>query len=89
MEPALPGLGRRTEATATARIKGWAADTLPPDDERTILVTELACSEPGCPPVETVIALLGPGGPQQWKLHKPAASITEDDVRSSLTARPS
>jgi hypothetical protein len=81
---ALPGTNPRPDATATARVKGWVAAALPPGDERTILVTELACTEPGCPPVETVIALLGPGEREQWRLHKPVAAITEDDVRSTL-----
>jgi hypothetical protein len=86
MERALPGLGPRTDAdaSAAARVKGWVAAALPPGDTRAILVTELACTEPGCPPVETVIALLQEGEPERWKLHKPLASVTEADVRTAL-----
>jgi hypothetical protein len=78
----LPGARPRPDGAATARIKAWVAAALAPDDERTILVTELACTEPGCPPVETVIALLQQGEPERWKLHKPVATVTEDDVRA-------
>jgi hypothetical protein len=85
MDHALSGARRRAETIAVARVKGWVAAALAPDEQRTILVTELACTEPGCPPVETVIALLGRGDRQQWKLHKPLADITEDDVRSAVS----
>jgi hypothetical protein len=80
----LPGTRPRPDGEATARVKAWAAAALDPDEDRTIMVTELACSEPGCPPVETVIALLGPGEPRRWKVHKPVADLTEDDVRDLL-----
>jgi hypothetical protein len=80
----LPGARPRPDGAATARVKAWATAALAPDHERAVLVTELACSEPGCPPVETVIALLGPGEPQRWKIHKPVAELTEDDVRALL-----
>ena len=45
------------------------------------MVTELRCSEPGCPPLETVVVLLGPAGPpRQSKIHKPMAEVTIDDL---------
>jgi hypothetical protein len=84
MDQALPGVGRRADTENTTQLKGWVTAALPAGDERTVLVTELTCTEPGCPPVETVIALIGQGEPQQWKLHKPIAAITEDDVRSLI-----
>jgi hypothetical protein len=81
----LPGTSPRPDAGATAQVKAWVAAALPPDDTRTILVTELACAEPGCPPVETVIALLG-DEERRWKLHKPIAALTESDVRATVRA---
>ena len=48
------------------------------------MVTELACSEPGCPPVETVIALLAPGRQDQVKIHKGLADVTSADVEALL-----
>jgi hypothetical protein len=84
----LPGTGPRPDGAATARVKAWTSAALRPDDTRTILVTELACTEPDCPPVETVIAVLGDGEPQRWKLHKPVAAVTRDDVRDLLATQP-
>jgi hypothetical protein len=67
---------------ATARqIKEWVRELLAPGDEVTILVSELTCSEPGCPPVETVIALFrGREEPVKYTIHRPSAEVTRDDV---------
>lgn len=54
------------------------------DAEVTVLVTELECTEPGCPPIETVIALLGAVRNVQYKIHKPVAEVGIDDVRAAL-----
>lgn len=62
-------------------IKQWARATFGLDDQTTVLVTELRCSEPGCPPLETVIALLRSNmRPQQYKLPKAIPDITAADV---------
>jgi hypothetical protein len=67
----------------TARIKAWVSEAFGVADTATVLVTELRCSEPGCPPLETVIALLGASGPaKQYKLHKAVAEVTEADVKA-------
>ena len=64
---------------AVARILFEAAE----DDA--VVVTELSCTEPGCPPIETVIALLRAGcDPRQVKVHKPAVDVTEDDLRAAI-----
>ena len=64
-----------------AAIKQWVGTTFGLDDQTTILVTELRCSEPGCPPLETVIALMYPNMPaQQYKLPKAIPDITAADV---------
>ncbi|NDJ34100.1 MAG: hypothetical protein GYB64_05495 [Chloroflexi bacterium] len=64
-----------------AAIKQWVGATFGLDDQTTILVTELRCSEPGCPPLETVIALLQANSPaQQYKLSKAIPDITAADI---------
>jgi hypothetical protein len=66
-----------------AAVKRWAAELLPVEPEASLMVTELACYEQGCPPVETVIAALAAGvEPRQWKLHKPIAEVTREDVQA-------
>ena len=76
--------GRRTIAPDQAeRIKAWARRLWALSDETTVMVTELECREPGCPPIETVVAVLeGPGKTTQHKLHKTAAEVTQSDVEA-------
>ena len=65
-----------------AAIKQWAADEFHLAEDVPILVTELRCTEPGCPPLETVIAVMDvPGKPRQFKVHKSIAEITLADVQ--------
>jgi hypothetical protein len=54
-----------------------------PDD--VIMVNELACTEPGCPPVETVVALLRTGHePRQVKVHKAAVDVSRADLEAAI-----
>jgi hypothetical protein len=75
--------GKRTIPMEQAdRIKAWARDVFHLNDETTVMVTELECREPGCPPIETVIAVLkGPGNTQQYKIHKTADEVGLSDIK--------
>ena len=67
----------------SAKIKDLVRELLACSDEHTILVTELKCTEPGCPPLETVVAVLGPCGVKhQQKVHLALEQVTETDVQS-------
>jgi len=64
-----------------SRIKAWALELLTTDPAVPMLVTELRCTEPGCAPLETVIALLGvPGGTVQYTVHKPLSAVCREDL---------
>lgn len=67
-----------------AEVKAWAAELLEAQPEDRILVTEVQCTEPGCPPVETVIALIRPGTQQKIKVHKALCSIRRDDLERAM-----
>ena len=57
------------------------------DDDTAVLIRQLACTEPGCPPLETVVVVLPmEGDARRWTLHRPADQITEDDLRAALLA---
>jgi len=82
-------MGRRSagDATRSAAVKGWVAEAFVLPEGTTVMVTELACTEPGCPPIETVVAILdGPGSTRQFKVHKPIAEVDASDI--SGLARP-
>jgi len=71
---------RDVKAPHVARITSWVRELLVLDPDVAVLVTELHCTEPGCPPIETVIAVLAEGAPRQYKLHRAMADVTCDDI---------
>jgi hypothetical protein len=65
----------------TQAIKEWVAQSLRLTEESAVMVTELRCTEPGCPPLETVIVVLAPdGAKKQYKLHKALSDVTIEDI---------
>ena len=62
-------------------IKASLRQALELSEGDTITVTELACLEEDCAPVETVIGLLRDGHPQiQHKIYKPTNSLDTNDL---------
>lgn len=77
-----------TRSRALRALKALARDLFDAGEDDAVVVNELACTEPGCPPIETVVALLRAGRePRQVKLHKPAMDVTEDDLRAAIAGR--
>jgi hypothetical protein len=48
--------------------------------DETVMVSELACSVPGCPPIETHVAFWTEAGRHHFKIFKPLAQASEDDL---------
>ena len=66
---------------ALERVRAWtrARFGLPADD--VILVSELACALPGCPPLETVVAFWTETDKRHhFKIFKPVAEVVADDL---------
>ena len=61
------------------QLKIWVYDLLKLDPEASISVSQLQCTEPGCPPIETVITILSQPA-QQYKIHKALDDIELVDV---------
>lgn len=70
------------QRAALRQIKRWTKERFALRDDETILVAELACALPGCPPLETVIAFWTNDGANRHhiKIFKPALDVTEDDL---------
>ncbi len=52
------------------------------DDTVVVIAAEVACTEDGCPPVETVIAIMDTGGRVEHRLHlRIAEDITPAHLR--------
>ena len=66
---------------ALARVRAWTRDRFRLAADAAILVTEIACGLPGCPPLETVVAFWTEDERRhQFKVFKPVQEITEDDL---------
>ena len=78
---------RRPNRERVRHIKEALRAALSLPDGATVTVTELACLEEGCAPIETVIALLRPDAPPlQHKLHKPVDAVDAEDLVQVCTA---
>ena len=62
------------------RVRTWAREHFNLGDGETIMVSELPCSDPGCPPVETHLVFWTPAGRHQFKVFKPLAEVVPDDL---------
>ncbi|MHC9296936.1 hypothetical protein ACRCUN_31115 [Mycobacterium sp. LTG2003] len=70
-----------------ADLKRVVRATLDIPLDTTVLVQQLACKEPGCPPVETVVAVLS-GHRATWKIPEPTADLTAAELRRIITEHP-
>lgn len=52
------------------------------DDSIQIMATELECNDPDCVPLETLVALLGKDARWTFKILKPLAEVTAEDVQN-------
>ena len=72
---------RRPNLERVRRIKEALREALNLSNDTTVTVTELACLEEGCAPIETAIGLLRPNAqPLQCKLHKPTDAVDAKDL---------
>src|SRR5215470_17530568 len=76
------GFKKRTPAHQHAcdRVRLWTRLRFRLPDDTTILVSEIACSLPGCPPLETVIAFWDNAQRFHFKIFKPVMEIASDDL---------
>jgi hypothetical protein len=63
-----------------AEIRTWVSEVVSSAPGTTILITELACAEAGCPPVETAIGILAQGKSSVVTVHRPIADVRRTDV---------
>ena len=71
--------GSRDAATAD-RVRGWTRARFALSDDETVMVSEVACGVPGCPPIETHLVFWTAAGRHHFKIFKPLAEVVEDDL---------
>jgi nitrate reductase delta subunit len=67
-------------AAAIARLREWTRARFALTGDETVMVSELACSVPGCPPIETHVVFWTAAGRHHFKIFKPLAQASEDDL---------
>ncbi len=66
---------------ALDRVRDWTREGLALADDDTVLVAEVVCARPGCPPLETVVTFWTRTGERHWfKVFKPLAEVVFDDM---------
>jgi hypothetical protein len=64
---------------AVARVRAWTRERFALPADATILVSEVACGLPGCPPLETVVVFWIGETRHHFKFFKPAREVVLDD----------
>lgn len=72
-----------------AAIKRLVREHLDLPADTTVLVSDTACADPGCPVLQTTIAVFPPGRPTlRWRLARPRAALTALMLRQTLVTPP-
>jgi hypothetical protein len=75
------GRVRRQTVNAIESIQAWTRHRFKLDPASAVLVSEVTCRVPGCPPLETVVAFwTGDNSRHQFRLLKPLADVRYDDI---------
>ncbi|MGH6784447.1 MAG: hypothetical protein ACREBP_07465 [Sphingomicrobium sp.] len=62
-------------------MREWTRERFKLADGAAILVAEIACTVPGCPPIDTVVAFWTEGDKRhQFKIFKPVEDVVPDDL---------
>ena len=66
---------------AIARVQGWTRDRFELLHGATVMVSELECLRPNCPPLETVVAFwLEDGERRHFRVFKPLRDVVAADL---------
>ena len=66
---------------AFRRVREWTRSRFTLPDAATVLVSEMACALPGCPPIETHVLFVPPGGKRHhYKVFKPVGEVVPEDL---------
>jgi hypothetical protein len=77
-----PALKRNPEHLAALdRVRAWTRERFRLPEDAAIMVAEVACGLPGCPPLETVVAFWTDTDKRhQFKIFKRVVEVLEDDL---------
>lgn len=73
----------KAEAEKVRQIKLWVYELLKLNPDTSISIVQLRCTEPGCPPLETAIAVMTVPT-KTYKIHKSIAEIGFTDIARAI-----
>lgn len=62
------------------QLRQWIREHFQLDPTAVVMVTELACGKPGCPPLETLIAFWVDEQRHRFKIFKPISGVDQSDL---------
>jgi len=71
---------KRADGANPQRVREWMLARFKLAEDDTVMVSEVTCGVPGCPPVETHIVFWTAAGRHHFKVFKPLAEVVEDDL---------
>jgi nitrate reductase molybdenum cofactor assembly chaperone NarJ/NarW len=86
------GFGRKgsVDSAVLDRVHDWTRTRFTLGEDETVMVSEVACGVPGCPPIETHVVFWTEQGRHHFKIFKPLVDVVENDLppafmKSALT----
>jgi len=67
-------------SAAIERARQWTRARFALAQDQTVMVSEIACGVPGCPPLETHVVFWTTAGRHHFKIFKPLGQVSEDDL---------
>lgn len=87
-DPTGAGEGPRLDPSHAEAIRRWVREMLSLPEDAVVTVSEIACVDPGCPLVETVIAVFEDGRTRSWKFTRPRWAVTRVMLQLALESAP-
>jgi nitrate reductase delta subunit len=67
-------------AAAAEQVRRWTRERFALPEDAVVMVAEVVCAVPGCPPLETVVAFWTESTRHHFKVFKPLAGVVADDL---------
>ena len=81
---ALLPFARQAPLDAAERLERWTRERFALDEDDEVMVSQVACGLPGCPPLETVVVFWNAAGRRRrFKVFRPLDEVAPDDLPPS------
>jgi hypothetical protein len=75
-------------SAALERVRGWTRARFALGEDDTVMASEIACTLPGCPPIETHVVFWTTAGRHHFQMFKPLVDVVEDDLPPAFMKNP-